>query len=87
MKESWNSGDFSYKKIRRDYSLIISPETDGTINKYGRERTFQLPDGSSKIFDLHIKMGDIRIHLFPDNTQKIIYIGYIGKHLPIASEN
>lgn len=87
LKESWNSGDFSYKKIRRDYSLIISPETDGTINKYGRERTFQLPDGSSKIFDLHIKMGDIRIHLFPDNTQKIIYIGYIGKHLPIASEN
>lgn len=87
LKESWNSGDFSYKKITRDYPLIISPESDGTINKYGKERTFQLPDRSSQIFDLHIKMGDMRIHLFPDNTQKIIYIGYIGKHLPIASEN
>lgn len=87
LKESWNSGDFSYKKITRDYSLIISPESAGTIRKYGNERTFQLPSGSSEIFDLHIKMGDMRIHLFPDNTQKIIYIGYIGKHLPIASEN
>ena len=87
LKESWNSGDFSYKKITRDYPLIISPESAGTIRKYGNERTFQLPSGSSEIFDLHIKMGDMRIHLFPDNTQKIIYIGYIGKHLPIASDN
>lgn len=86
IKETWNSGVFSYKLINRDYSLIISPESDRTKEKYGNERTFQLPDGSSQLFDLHIKMGDMRIHFFPDDTKKIIYIGYIGKHLPTASE-
>lgn len=87
IKETWDSGNFSYKIIKRDYPLTISPESDGTINKYGNERTFQLPDGNSQLFDLHIKMGDKRIHFFPDNDKKIIYIGYIGEHLPIASEN
>lgn len=87
IKETWNSGNFNYKQIKSYYPLIISPESPTTKGKYGKCRTFLLPDGSSQLFDLHIKIADIRIHFFPDNTKKIVYIGYIGKHLPIASEN
>jgi len=75
----WLNGEFSYKKAISSTFLDISPESDRTMEKYGNERLFKMPDGATKCFELHIKTGDLRIYFYPENGK--IYIGYIGKHL------
>jgi hypothetical protein len=75
----WLNGEFSYKKVISSTSLDISLESDRTMKRYGNERLFKMPDGTTKRFELHIKTGDLRIYFYPENYK--IYIGYIGKHL------
>lgn len=79
--EDWTEGNFSYRNINKNYSLVISPESKGTMNQYSNERLFSLPNGGTESFELHIKTGDLRFHFYPDNTTKKVYIGYIGPHL------
>lgn len=62
----------------------ISNESEATLNQYTDERTFRCPDGYKRVFDWHIKLGDIRIHFLPDTSAKKIIVGYIGKHLRTA---
>lgn len=83
----WEEGDFDYKHIKNSSSLNISPESAQTLALYGNQRSFSLPGGTKEIFDLHIKTGDLRFHFFPDNKLKKVYVGYIGKHLKLASED
>lgn len=50
-----------------------------------RERHFKKPDGSYEYFYDHISFSGNysgRIHFLPDDKNKKICIGYIGKHLP-----
>lgn len=47
-----------------------------------KEREFWLPTGIKVVFEKHIKISNgFRIHFYPDNECRIIYIGYIGPHL------
>src|SRR5690606_568945 len=87
--KGWQSGngDFNYKDAIEKTSLRISPESDSTIRKFGTQRKFSIPDQGKELFDLHIKTGDLRFHFYPDNLNRKVYIGYIGKHLRISSEN
>ncbi len=78
---TWQEGAFSYKDINKHFALNISPESKLTMDNYGNERKFKLPNGKIEFFELHIKTGDLRFHFFPDNTARKVYIGYIGKHL------
>ena len=67
--------------------LDISGESDTTKNnrKLSRHRVFRLPNGDSKMFDLHVKnFPDQRLYFLPDFESKKIYIGYFGKHLPLS---
>ena len=84
----WIVGGFDYKEIKAN-GLNISPESKTTMQneKYVRERTFSLPNGRREIFELHLKIDNIRIHIYPDNNDKKIYIGYIGKHLGTVKFN
>lgn len=84
---NWTAGDFSVSDVNQKTNLRISPESNSTINKFGSLRKFTVPKQGKKIFDLHIKTGDLRFHFYPDNVSKKIYIGYIGKHLRIASQD
>jgi hypothetical protein len=77
----WNTGNFSYKEINRRFALNISPESEATMSRYGNERIFKLPNGNSEIFELHIKTGDLRFHFYVNNSDKSVYVGYIGHHL------
>jgi len=79
--KKWDAGNFNYKAINREYPLRISPESSLTMDRYGNERLFSLPDGRRECFELHIKTGDLRFHFYPDNENKTVYIGYIGPHL------
>lgn len=77
----WDSGNFSYGLVNNNYALRISPESSGTMRRYGNERRFSLPNGGTELFELHIKTGDLRFHFFPDNHSRKVYVGYIGAHL------
>jgi hypothetical protein len=81
----WLQGDFSYLEVNQTTNLRISPESEQTIRRFGNERKFKLPNGRREIHELHIKTGDLRFHFYPDNQTKIVYVGYIGKHLNTAS--
>ncbi|MBN2442783.1 MAG: hypothetical protein JXJ04_15610 [Spirochaetales bacterium] len=82
----WTTGEFSLANLNHTTDLNCSGESQSTMNKYGSQRRFKLPDGRREYFELHIKTGDLRFHFFPDNSSHKIYVGYIGKHLRIASE-
>ena len=79
---SWQIGNFDLKTLNAQTSLNASGESQQTMKKYGSHRRFKLTDGRREIFELHIKTGDLRFHFFPDNNNKCVYMGYIGKHLP-----
>lgn len=81
----WTQGIFSYKQINSNYSLRISPESDGTMSKFGNERIFPMPTGGTEYFELHIKTGGLRFHFYAQNTTRLVFIGYIGPHLSTVS--
>jgi len=83
--QDWKNGNFSYKEINQKYALIISPESDQTMAKYKNERKFRLPTGDSEYCELHIKAGDLRFHFYPNNSNRNVYIAYIGPHLSTIS--
>jgi hypothetical protein len=64
-----------------DFGLRCSGESEPTMQQFGGERRFRLPDGSSEYFWDHAKRSDLRIHFLPNPSGKIIYLGYFGKHL------
>jgi hypothetical protein len=80
--KEWIEGSYSVQRLR-EYGLDVSGESSSTIRKYGKFRQFRLPNRERKLFEDHIKTGDLRFHFYPDNETKTIYVGYIGKHLPI----
>lgn len=82
---NWNTGSFNHREINNNYPLRISPESQGTMNKFGNERIFSLPYGGTEYFEFHIKTGDLRFHFFPNNVTRKVYIGYIGPHLSTIS--
>ena len=77
--QNWNIGLFSLK----GYAIEESGESEPTLNKYGKERTFSCPDGKDRLFERHIKLRfcNLRIHFFAIKPGKVI-IGYVGRHLP-----
>ncbi len=82
---NWKTGNFNHREINSKYALIISPESSGTMNRYGNERIFSLPNGGTEYFEFHIKTGDLRFHFYPNNATKEVYVGYIGPHLSTIS--
>lgn len=81
---NWKSGGFNPHVLKK-YGLTVSGESPQTLAKYCRERKFRLPDGRNKVFEMHIKTGDLRFHFFPDIESHRIYVGYIGPHLRTIS--
>lgn len=63
-----------------------SEESESTLNKYSKERTFRCPDGVDRVFSWHIKFFG-RIHFYPIPNSKQCWIGYIGTHLPTTKFN
>ncbi|TVP65473.1 MAG: hypothetical protein EA343_03255 [Nodularia sp. (in: Bacteria)] len=83
--ENWNNGSFNTE----GYPLEESGESQPTLEKYFKERTFLCPDGKERLFERHIKLRvcNWRIHFFPEQPvfpeqSGTVIIGYIGRHLP-----
>lgn len=78
--QNWQSGSYS-DHVAKQYGLDVSGESEGTLQKYGRQRKFRLPNKKKQLFEKHIKTGDLRFHFYPDEESNTIYVGYIGSHL------
>ena len=81
--KNWKTGYFSLEGI----SIEVSGESEQTIKKYGKKRTFLCPDGEERLFDRHVKLKECnwRIHFFAEVSKegkRKVIIGYIGPHLP-----
>ncbi len=81
--ESWTEKSFNSDLL----NCSASPESESTLKKYSKERTFICPDGRKRIFSWHVRLPLAwRIHFYPEKPRKIL-IGYIGEHLPTAKFN
>lgn len=83
--KNWTQGTCTPSQINEATSLRVTNESetirnDKTLKNY---RMFQLPNGKTEYFEMHIKTGELRIHFFPLEVEHTIYIGYIGSHLPL----
>jgi hypothetical protein len=81
---SWERGPFNSQQL----PTKASPESQITLQQFGRERIFLCPDGQERLFDWHVRLtpGAWRIHFFPEARTRTIIIGYIGPHLPTVSD-
>ena len=79
--------DYSHEAIRSlGLKHPVSGESTTVLNHPGlkREREFWLPEGHKAVFEKHVKLTNgYRIHFFPDNSSKKIYVGHIGPHLSL----
>lgn len=69
----------------RGFGINISDESESVHNnpKYSSLRSFYINEQlNNRLCFFHIKIGSIRIYVYPDNLNKKIYIPYIGNHLP-----
>lgn len=82
--KGWSSGPF----VAESLPSKASPESQATLQQFGKERTFLCPDGQERIFSWHIRLtpGAWRIHFFPEPETRKIIIGYIGPHLPTVKD-
>ncbi len=80
----WTSGPFP----RDALPFRVSPESERTLNQYGGFRDFVCPDGLVRRFVPHARLTpqEWRIHFLEEKIDGKLVIGYIGPHLPIASE-
>lgn len=78
----WQTGSFNLEKLKQ--CMDVSDESDSVKHnsKLSSHRYFNLPIGGVHCF-LHIKFGDIRIHFYPNDSNRKIYIAYVGTHLPL----
>jgi len=77
---NWESGPFDPEAL----SFKTTRESEATMNKYEKERTFTCQGNIEIIFRWHgrITPGAWRIYFDPEAGPGSIYIGYIGLKLP-----
>ena len=64
----------------------VSGESDTVKNKekLRKQREFRLPTGIKLFFEKHVKLSEgYRLYFYPDESEKVIYIGYVGSHLDL----
>jgi hypothetical protein len=79
----WEKGPFNEGDVMAKTTLTISDESN-TVKQnphYKNLRYFNIPGLGSQYCFKHIKQGSLRMHYYEDNTNRIIYIPYIGSHL------
>jgi hypothetical protein len=88
--QDWQTGQikqYSHNALQ-NYGLVceVSGESSsvGSNPNLRKLREFWLPSGRKVYFENHVKynLGKYRLHFFPDPIDRIIYVGYIGRHLP-----
>lgn len=88
--EQWREGKISIytHDALRDMGLNheVSGESESVCkdSKLRKKREFRLPSGIKEYFENHVKLRQrFRLHFFPDAESRMIFVGYIGPHLPL----
>ena len=79
---------FKSKSPNPSYPVKVRGESRATMNKHGKERLYRSSVGNFEKFEKHANLRDgHRLHLREVQNEYKIEIGYVGRHLPIVSEN
>lgn len=75
-------------QVLRDIGLNheVSGESSSVLNNPSlrKHREFWLPTGEKVLFENHIKLSKgVRIHFLCESSNRRVYVGYIGSHLPL----
>jgi len=78
---------FSYDKLRElGLKFEVSGESETVRNTplLRQAREFFLPSGEKRFFGDHVKFaGGLRLHFLFEPRDSCIYVGYLGRHLPL----
>jgi|GEM_PF-523664 len=81
---NWREGGFNPQQL----ASKVSPESVSVRNNPQLRglRTFVLPDQTEAFFEWHLRLtpNAWRLHFLPDAQKRMIFVGYIGEHLPTA---
>lgn len=85
LRKNWVEGVFKIKDVEDNTTLDISDESDTVkLNpKFNQYRYFRIPSIGGQFCFVHIKLGNLRCHIFADEKDKKVYVPYIGAHLPL----
>lgn len=86
--DSWLlGGGFRLSVLQQEYGMDISDESNTVKNtpRLRQQRYFRISNerGGQYCF-FHIKLGNIRVHIYPEEQERVIYVAYIGPHLDLA---
>lgn len=88
--EKWGSRDIpdyfhdALRTLGLNYNVSGESASVSQNPSLRKHREFWLPSGKQAYFENHIKlMGNYRLHFYPDAEARIVFIGYIGPHLPL----
>ena len=73
----WLSGPFDPDQV----PCTVSPDSDSTMKRFAGERTFKCPDGQSRTFSWHAKVGSWRVYFDYQVGPARLLVGYVGRHL------
>jgi hypothetical protein len=86
--QKWHLNEFTQytpenvRSVGLEFQLSGESSTVSNTPKLRKEREFWLPSGRMEYFEQHVKLtSGYRLHFFPDNTTREIYVAYIGPHL------
>lgn len=76
---TWNTGIFTGE----NFPSKVTSESESRIAHFKDELTKVYPDGKEREFYWHLRYtpGHGRVHFSPDNSERRIYIGYIGSKI------
>lgn len=84
--ESGNwKGHFDEYDFHQKCGVRISDESNKVKQNPKKKsyRYFRIPRIGGQYCFLHIKERNLRIHIYPDESRKVVYVPYIGSHLPL----
>ncbi len=88
--QRWQGGGFDDYQHSHLVTCGLSAEVSGESlsikqdPKKRAEREFWLPEGKKVFCENHVKLQDgFRLHFYVSNSEKIIYIAYLGPHLTL----
>ncbi len=83
-EEVWTEGNFRIETFKKRCVASASDESDTVYDdpKLKAMRMSTIPGKGRQFWPYHLKHGSIRMHIWPDNATRDIYVTYTGPHLP-----
>jgi len=60
----------------------VRSEGKATMDRFGEDRVYRNRHGEVAVYNLHVSAGSCRIHFRVEAAEKMVEIGYVGRHLP-----